>query len=136
MLAEKLSPVESPKKQPVLTVEAMEQSALLFHQTNHEIALMIQERIGQQMSCVEFTGEEGIPTNLVSIVGYLSNLFCFIDSKAICNAVKCKDSLLKGVNTPFGLYNNERFYMVSHGKKPSVGHDAVLSETLYEEFER
>lgn len=50
------------------------------------------------------------------------------------NSVRFKDGLLKGVNTPYGLYNNERFYMVSHGKKPSNGYDLVLPESIYEEF--
>jgi hypothetical protein len=131
MLAEKLTAHETPKlQQPSL--ESMEQSALLFHQLNHEIALMIQERIAQQMSCGEMMSEEGIPTSLVSIIGYLSNLFCFIDSNSWVDSVKYKEVLLKGVNTPYGLYNNERFYMVSHGKKPSISNDTVLVEGLYE----
>lgn len=70
----------------------------------------------------------------MSIIGYLSNLFCFLDSKPMVNSVRFKDGLLKGVNTPYGLYNNERFYMVSHGKKPSNGYDLVLPESIYEEF--
>ena len=76
--------------------------------------------------------DDGIPTSLVSIIGYLSNLFCFIDSIFSANSVKYREGLLKGVNTPYGLYNNERFYMVSHGKKPMISQDAVLHEGIYE----
>jgi hypothetical protein len=43
--------------------------------------------------------------------------------------------LLKGINMPYGYYNNERFYMLTHGNI-LTRNERVLSDEVYYEFEK
>lgn len=87
------------------------------------MAFEVQKRIAQQVNCIEIDIERGIPTNLLCILSYLSNLFCFIE-------VQYREQLLRGLNTPYGYYNQERFSLLIRGKSLKRT-EKILPDSVY-----